>query len=219
MKGGVQILGISTDPVDSHKKFSESLKLPFPLLADDGGKVSELYGILVKTPDGSVLSGRSVFLVGRDGTVRYADPKYELGEKDHGALIDAVKKLGGDQEGSAGAPILIEGLKFGEITVNGQKYSKDVVIDRGKVRKRDKGPSKEETGGHTPLTAKEEIPWDCETLIIGTGMDGALPVAEGVKEEAKRRGVKLIILKTPEAVKKISESPGSRVNAILHITC
>lgn len=94
LKSGVQILGISVDPVDSHKKFCDSLKLPFPLISDDGGKVSKLYGVLNVSDKGS-MSGRSVFLVGKDGIVKYADAKYELKPADdHAALMKAVKEAG-----------------------------------------------------------------------------------------------------------------------------
>ena len=52
-------------------------------------------------------------------------------------------------------------VRFGEIEVEGERYTHDVVIDGGKVRKRKKGPSKQfrEKFGHTPLSAEEEIPW------------------------------------------------------------
>jgi hypothetical protein len=58
-------------------------------------------------------------------------------------------------------------------------YRKDVVVDGGKIRKRDKGPSQERYAkkwGHTPLTAAEEIPWGGKRLIIGTGAHGDLPI-------------------------------------------
>ena len=92
----MQLLGVSTDPVDSHKKFCDSLKLPFPLLSDSEGKVSKAYGIIVpaKQGPGPGISGRSVFLVDRGGIVRYADSKYDLGPADHKALLEAVKALG-----------------------------------------------------------------------------------------------------------------------------
>jgi peroxiredoxin Q/BCP len=41
-----QILGISTDDVDSHKKFAEKHSLPFPLLADSNKRVTKLYDVL-----------------------------------------------------------------------------------------------------------------------------------------------------------------------------
>ena len=81
-------------------------------------------------------------------------------------------------------------VKFGEIEVEGKRYTHDVVIDGGKVRKRKKGPSKQfrEKFGHTPLSVGEEIPWGGKRLIVGTGARGALPVLDEVLAEAKRRG-------------------------------
>ena len=77
-------------------------------------------------------------------------------------------------------------VKFGEIEVEGERYSHDVVIDGDKVRKRKKGPSKQfrEKFGHTPLSAGEKIPWGGRQLIIGTGAHGALPVMDEVLVEA-----------------------------------
>jgi hypothetical protein len=110
--------------------------------------------------------------------------------------------------------------RFGSLKIDGEKYRKDVVLDRGEVRKRKKKPSREfrEKNGHTPLSLKEEIPWECKRLIVGTGMEGALPVMEDVVLEAKRRGVELTICTTPEAVQLLKENP-AETNAILHLTC
>jgi hypothetical protein len=112
--------------------------------------------------------------------------------------------------------------KFGEITVNGKTYKKDIVIEDGQVRKRKKGKSKDQKSkyGHTPLTPLEKtIPWDCKTLVIGTGMYGRLPVVDEFKEEARKRGVKTVILKTKEAVKYYLDNFSPDMNAIFHITC
>ena len=61
--------------------------------------------------------------------------------------------------------------------------------------------------------------WECKTLVVGTGMYGKLPVVKEFEQEAKRRGVKLVILKTKEAVKYFLENYGPDLNAIFHITC
>ena len=53
--------------------------------------------------------------------------------------------------------------------------------------------------------------------MIGTGT-GALPVMEEVKREAQRRKIKLVILKTIEAIEKLKQRPDD-TNAILHGTC
>lgn len=112
-----------------------------------------------------------------------------------------------------------EAFSFGSIRIDGVTYEKDVVIDRGKVRRRRKKPSKDfrEQYGHTPLSIEEDIPWKCSRLVIGTG-GGALPVMEAVKDEAHRRGVKLLILPTPQAITELQSHPQD-TNAILHLTC
>jgi hypothetical protein len=113
----------------------------------------------------------------------------------------------------------IEAFSFGSIRIDGVSWDKDVVIDRGEVRKRRKGPSKAFRAqfGHTPLSVEEDIPWKCRRLVIGTG-DGALPVMETVKDEAKRRKVKLLVLPTAQAIVALQEHPED-TNAILHLTC
>jgi hypothetical protein len=109
---------------------------------------------------------------------------------------------------------------FGSIQIDGTTYEHDVVIDRGRIRKRKKGPSKplRDTYGHTPLTAAEDVPWDCRRLVVGTGAAGALPVAGDLVEEAERRGVELVAVPTTEAIEVLRSAPPD-TNAILHVTC
>ena len=112
-----------------------------------------------------------------------------------------------------------EAFIFGSIRIDGVTYEHDVVIDRGRVRKRKKKPSKKFRGefGHTPLSVEEEIPWKCHRLVVGTGT-GALPVMEDVKREAKRRRIKLLILPTVQAI-EVLERDAAETNAVLHVTC
>ena len=44
-KANIVILGVSPDTVKSHVKFKEKFQLPFPLLADEGHKICDLYGV------------------------------------------------------------------------------------------------------------------------------------------------------------------------------
>lgn len=109
---------------------------------------------------------------------------------------------------------------FGSIEVDGTVYEHDIVIDRETVRKRRKGPSKRlrSSLGHTPLSASEDIPWQCRRLIVGSGASGALPVLDEVAREADRRGIELIVEPTARAIVLLEGSP-EHTNAILHVTC
>ena len=80
------------------------------------------------------------------------------------------------------------GYSFGSLRVDGVTYDHDLIIDRGKIRKRKKAASRKFRGayGHTPLSIAEDIPWRCRRLVVGTGADGALPVMQQVRDEARR---------------------------------
>jgi hypothetical protein len=112
-------------------------------------------------------------------------------------------------------------VSFGEIEIDGQRFEHDVVIEKGKIRKRKKGPSKRHRGeyGHTPLTADEAIPWSSSRLIVGTGANGALPITEEFFREAKKRGVNVVALPTVEACELVGTADRKSVAAVLHVTC
>ena len=109
---------------------------------------------------------------------------------------------------------------FGSIQVDGVTYDHDLIIDRRKIRKRNKAASRKfrRAYGHTPLSIAEDIPWRCRRLVIGTGADGALPVMQQVRNEARRRKIDLIVLPTPEAISALAGDT-TDTNAILHLTC
>ena len=114
----------------------------------------------------------------------------------------------------------ISRFAFGVLEIDGVTYEHDIVIDHGEIEKRKKKASKKfrDAFGHTPLSVEENIPWRCTRLIVGTGAYGRLPIMDDVKREADRRGVKLIVLPTAEAIEVIR---GARrgTNAVLHVTC
>jgi len=114
-----------------------------------------------------------------------------------------------------------EGFSFGSIRIDGVTYEHDVLIEHGKVRKRNKKPSKEfrKAFGHTPLSSHEEIPWKCRRLVVGSGAHGALPVTDDLKREARRRKVELVILPTAQAIETLEKEDLDRTNAVLHVTC
>ena len=64
----VQILGVSLDDVESHKKFAENHSLPFPLLADTEGETSTAYGVKTRM-FGMTVAKRQTFIISPDGNV------------------------------------------------------------------------------------------------------------------------------------------------------
>jgi len=112
-------------------------------------------------------------------------------------------------------------LEFGAVTIDGVAYDYDVIIEKGRVGKRKKKASRpfREIYGHTPLTAGENIPWDCKTLVIGNGIHGALPVVPAFEKAAAKHGVQLKIMHTDQAIEFLEKADLKSTNAILHLTC
>ncbi len=90
---GVAILGVSTDPMDSHLKFRDKLQLPFPLLTDEDAAVSRAYGVYKqKNLYGKKYLGieRTTFIVDRTGRTAQIYPKVKV----EGHIQDLLEFLG-----------------------------------------------------------------------------------------------------------------------------
>ena len=66
---GAEVVGISSQSVESHTIFSTTYALPFTLLSDEGGKVRNLYGIPATL---GLIPGRVTFIIDKQGVVRHA---------------------------------------------------------------------------------------------------------------------------------------------------
>ncbi len=65
---GAEVVGISTDSVESHDKFADKYDLPLRLLSDTDRKVSEMYDMKSWLPG---RSARGVVVIDKDGKVAY----------------------------------------------------------------------------------------------------------------------------------------------------
>ncbi len=65
-KKGALVVGISTDGVETQRKFKESLNVPYTLLSDKGGKVASLYGGTIPVVG---LAHRATYVVDEGGTI------------------------------------------------------------------------------------------------------------------------------------------------------
>ena len=94
-KAGVIILGVSPDSPESHAKFKAKFSLPFPLLADDGHKVCDAYGVWgPKKFMGKEYEGvlRTTFLIDADGKIARVFEDVRPSEHSN-EVLDALKAL------------------------------------------------------------------------------------------------------------------------------
>ena len=90
---GAVVLGVSTDSVDSHKKFSSKFDLNFPLLADTDKKIVEAYGVWKeKINYGKKYMGieRTTFIINKEGKISHIFPKVKVDEH-YDEVIDALE--------------------------------------------------------------------------------------------------------------------------------
>jgi peroxiredoxin Q/BCP len=87
----VEVIGVSHDSVDSHKKFAEKYQLNFTLVADPKGKIISAYDVKMPLLP---MSKRVSFLIGRDGKIIHVtnalNPQLHFDEMK--AALDDLKK-------------------------------------------------------------------------------------------------------------------------------
>jgi peroxiredoxin Q/BCP len=89
------ILGVSTDGLESHQRFKDKNRLPFPLLADEDATVSKLYGVYKqRNLYGKKYMGieRTTFVIDRTGRIAQIYPKVKV----DGHIEQLLEFVGGD---------------------------------------------------------------------------------------------------------------------------
>jgi peroxiredoxin Q/BCP len=93
---GAEVVGISTNTVESHKAFAEHHNLPLRLLSDTDGEVRRAYGALSLIPN---KTARSVFVIDPAGIIRYrkVQPLGLFRPKDDDIIAAINKAVAGSQ--------------------------------------------------------------------------------------------------------------------------
>ena len=85
------MVGISTDSLESHRRFAASLGAPFKLLSDPSQRVARAYG-----SKGETNARRTVYVIDPSGTITYRDMRFgALDPKAYDALQKAVREARG----------------------------------------------------------------------------------------------------------------------------
>ncbi|BDC18805.1 peroxiredoxin [Acidianus sp. HS-5] len=92
------VLGISVDPPFSNKAFKEQNKLNFTVLSDYNREIVKKYGVYWEFPSlaGYILAKRSVFVIDKDGVIKYKwvsdDPTKEPPYDEIGKVVETLNK-------------------------------------------------------------------------------------------------------------------------------
>lgn len=111
----------------------------------------------------------------------------------------------------------IDSYQFGEIVIEGKKYSADVIIFPNRVQSN----WWRKTGHELCLEdIAEVIAENPEVLVVGTGASDMMKVLPEVEKLTQSRGIKLLAEPTEKACNTYNQMVRSqKVVAALHITC
>jgi peroxiredoxin Q/BCP len=87
---GAEVLGISSDSLESHKSFATHHGLPFILLSDEDNKVRELYGV---SSTMGIIPGRVTYIIDKKGVVRHIFSSQFQPEKHIEEALKILKEL------------------------------------------------------------------------------------------------------------------------------
>lgn len=87
---GAEVIGISSDSIVSHQKFTQQYKLPFILLSDTDKKIRKLFGV----PSGlfGILPGRVTYVADKTGTIIMTFDSM-MAKRHIPKALEAIKKL------------------------------------------------------------------------------------------------------------------------------
>jgi hypothetical protein len=110
----------------------------------------------------------------------------------------------------------IEEYRFGQLVVDGEKQTRDVIVLPGRVV-----TNWWRADGHRLVLADlddvlEELPGH---LLVGTGAYGQMQPESDTVEQLRERGVEVEALPTGEAVRRYGELDPRNTAAALHLTC
>ena len=88
-KLGIQVVALNPQSEDSHGKFAEKHRLPFPVAADAGGAVTRAYG--ARGLFG--MTKRALVLVGRDGRIAWRKTDFPIFYETADDVRTAVERL------------------------------------------------------------------------------------------------------------------------------
>ncbi len=90
-----EVIGVSSDSVESHRRFAGKHDLPFTLLSDEGGTARMLYGV----PNTLVIfPGRVTYVIDGEGIVRHIFSSQLDVEKHVEEAIEGLKSIGSDNQ-------------------------------------------------------------------------------------------------------------------------
>ena len=120
------VIGVSKDPVASHKDFCAKYELPFTLLADPDGQIARAFGA------GDKYDRRSTFVIDKEGKIVHVLPKVADIQGQNKTLLGELDKAGaagiGPQVGKQAPDVLLPAQSSGQVWTLSSRKGLVVVL-------------------------------------------------------------------------------------------
>jgi len=114
-------------------------------------------------------------------------------------------------------------FEWATFTINGQIHSPEAGVGKDIFLSPQGVSAWHERKGHKLKAGmvKRALSLKPEVLIIGNGVEGALEIGKKARQEVEDAGVKLVVLRTPDACREYNRlfREGKRVILLAHGTC
>lgn len=109
----------------------------------------------------------------------------------------------------------VDSYSFGEIVIDGKRYTKDVIIFKDRVKSwwRKEGHLLQVEDIEDVIEEKPDV------LVVGTGAYGVMRVDEGIRKVLEEKGIGLIEKKSKEACEEFNNIKDKYPVLAIHLTC
>ncbi len=112
---------------------------------------------------------------------------------------------------------MIDSYDFGQITIDGRRYNRDVIIFSDNVKD---GWWRREGHRLSLEDLVDVFEAEPEVLVIGTGYSGLMKVPHDVQDYMKSKNIELVVENTRQACQTYNRlSQFKKVVAAFHLTC
>lgn len=89
-EAGAEVIGVSSDSIESHDRFAQKYRLPFILASDSKGELRKQYGVATTF---GLLPGRVTYVIDKQGIVRHIFSSQFLPQKHISEAMSVLKSL------------------------------------------------------------------------------------------------------------------------------
>ena len=101
VRAGAVVIGVSSDSPERHQAFASGHRLPFLLLADQGGSLRQAFGVPKSL---GLFPGRVTYIIDTAGIVRHVFNSQFSADRHVTEALEIVRKLAQDNGGTQGRP-------------------------------------------------------------------------------------------------------------------